>query len=51
MKSEPDHEKVAMTKHGITREEKYIYHFGAYKYDSFAHALAAALREEAAKSS
>ena len=46
MKSKPDHEGVAMIKYGITREEKYIYHFGNYKYDSFAHALAAALRGE-----
>ncbi len=46
MKSKPDHEKVAMTKYGITRERKYVYQFGAYKYDSFSHALAEALRAE-----
>ncbi len=50
MKSEPDHEKVAMIKYGITREDKYIYHVGNYKYDCFAHALSEALRMEKAKS-
>lgn len=43
-KSEPDHEGVAMIKHGITRELKYTYFCRGYKYDSLEHAIAQAKR-------
>ena len=46
MKSESDRQNAAMLKYGITREKKYIYHFGDYKYGEFELALAQALRSK-----
>ena len=43
-KSEPDHESVLMMRYGITRELKYTYFCGAYRYDSLKLAIAQAIR-------
>lgn len=44
-KSEPDHEMVTMIRYGITREMKYTYFSGQYRYETLEHAVNQAKRK------